>query len=57
MFTVVIATIVNIIGDYILISKYHMGAKGAAIATVFAQAISVLITLIIIKGRKRAAEG
>ena len=52
LFTVVIATIVNIIGDYILISKYHMGAKGAAIATVFAQAISVLITLIIIKGRK-----
>ncbi|MBQ3644008.1 MAG: MATE family efflux transporter [Candidatus Riflebacteria bacterium] len=52
LFTVVIATIVNIIGDYILISKYHMGAKGAAIATVFAQAVSVLITLIIIKGRK-----
>ena len=52
LFTVVIATIVNIIGDYILISKYNMGAKGAAVATVFAQAVSVLITLIIIKGRK-----
>ena len=50
--TVLIATIINIIGDYILISKYHMGAKGAAIATIFAQAISVIITIILIKSKK-----
>ncbi len=52
LLTVVIATIINIIGDYILISKFHMGAKGAAIATVFAQAVSVLVSLIIIKNKK-----
>lgn len=52
LLTVVIATIINIIGDYVLISKFHLGAKGAAIATIFAQAISVLITFIIIKNKK-----
>ena len=50
--TVVIATIINIVCDYILISKFNMGAKGAAIATVFAQAVSVFITIIIIKNKK-----
>ena len=52
LLTVAIATIINIIGDYVLISTFNMGAKGAAYATIFAQAISVLITLLIIKSRK-----
>ncbi len=52
LLTVVIATIINIFGDYFLISKLHMGAKGAAIATIFAQAVSVLISIMIIKNKK-----
>ena len=49
MYFVGIACVVNIIADLILVGVYGMGAKGAAIATVFSQAISVLIGLIYLK--------
>lgn len=49
LITVLISCIVNIIGDLILVGIFNMAAKGAAIATVFAQAISVLLSLVIIK--------
>ena len=51
MLFVLIACFVNIIGDYILIDIYHLGSTGAAIATVLAQAVSVLFCLCIIKKR------
>lgn len=44
-----IATTVNIIGDIILIDVLGMGASGAAIATVVAQAVSVALSLILVK--------
>lgn len=44
-----IAFICNVIGDFVLVSQFQLGAKGAAIATVSAQAISVGISFIIIK--------
>lgn len=47
--TVLIACIFNVIGDYILVAKFNMAASGAAIATVVAQALSVVISLAIIK--------
>ena len=31
------STVVNLTGDYLLVSKFHMGLKGAAIATLVAQ--------------------
>ena len=49
MYFVGISCIVNIIADILLVGKYNMGAQGAAIATVFSQAVSVLIGLIYLK--------
>ena len=47
--TVAIACVLNIIGDLVLIAGFGMGTTGAAIATVFAQAVSVLLSLLIIR--------
>ncbi len=41
LMTVAIACICNIVGDLVLVAVFHMGTVGAAIATVFAQAVSV----------------
>lgn len=46
LYFVLIATIVNIIFDIILVGPFKMGAAGAAIATVAAQALSVVLSLI-----------
>lgn len=46
---VAIACVVNIIGDLLLVAGFGMGAAGAAIATVLAQAVSVLLSLVIIR--------
>lgn len=48
---VAIACVVNIVGDLLLVGIFHMGAAGAAIATVFAQGVSVALSLVIIKKR------
>lgn len=49
---VAIACVVNIIGDLILVAGFHMDVAGAAIATVAAQAVSVILSLLIIKRKK-----
>ena len=49
LITVSIACVVNIVGDLLLVAVFHMAAAGAAIATVAAQAVSVVISLIIVK--------
>ena len=49
---VAIACVANIIGDYTLIAIFHMDEAGAAIATVGAQAISVILSLIILRKEK-----
>ena len=49
---VAIACVANIIGDYTLIAIFHMDEAGAAIATVGAQAISVILSLIILSKEK-----
>lgn len=49
LITVMIACVINVIGDLILVAVFHMGAAGAAIATVAAQCISVLVSLLIIR--------
>ena len=46
LYFVLIATIVNIIGDIILVGPFKMGAAGAAYATIGAQALSVVLSLI-----------
>ena len=50
--TVLIACAANIAGDLLLVAVFGMGASGAAIATVAAQAISVAVSLVIIRRRK-----
>lgn len=43
------ACIFNIIGDLILVSVFNMGAEGAALATVLAQLLSVVISFFMIR--------
>ena len=49
---VAIASIVNVIGDLILVAGLKMNVAGAAIATVAAQAVSVFLSLWIIRKKK-----
>lgn len=49
---VLVACIVNIIGDLILVAGLHLDAAGAALATVFAQAISVVCAIILLIRKK-----
>lgn len=46
---VTIACVVNIIGDLLLVGVFHMDVAGAALATIAAQAVSVILSLVIIK--------
>ena len=49
MITVAIACVINIFGDLLLCGVFHMAAAGAAIATVAAQGISVLCSILLLK--------
>ena len=49
LMTVAIACTVNIVGDLLLVAVFHLGAAGAASATVAAQLISVLASFIILR--------
>ena len=51
LITVAIACAVNIAGDLLLVGVFHMVAAGAAIATIFAQAVSVVASLLIVRRR------
>jgi len=44
-----IACVVNIIGDLVLVGIFKMNVAGAAIATVLAQTVSVILSLVIIR--------
>ena len=48
---VAIACAVNVVGDLVLVAGFKMDVVGAAIATVIAQAVSVVLSLAIIKKR------
>ncbi len=47
---VLVACIVNIAGDLLLVAVFGMDAAGAAISTVAAQAVSVVLALVMLKG-------
>ncbi len=49
LITVLIACICNIAGDLLLVAGFGMGTAGAALATVFAQGISVVISFVLIR--------
>lgn len=52
LMAVAFACVFNIAGDYLLVGVFHMAAAGAAIATVAAQALSVLFSFLIIRRQK-----
>ena len=52
LISVVIACISNILGDLLFVAVFGMGSSGAALATVMAQALSVILSVIIIKIKK-----
>ena len=48
---VAVACVINIVGDLLFVASLKMDAAGAAIATVFAQAVSVMLALfMLVKG-------
>lgn len=49
---VAIACVVNIVGDLVLVAGLGMDVTGAALATVGAQAVSVILSLLIIRRRR-----
>ncbi len=46
---VAIACVTNIVGDLVLVAGFQMNVAGAAIATITAQAVSVMLSLVIIR--------
>ena len=52
LITVAIACCCNILGDLLLVAVFRLGTVGAAVATVFAQGVSVAASLLLIR-RKR----
>ena len=44
-----IACVVNILGDLLLVGVFHMDVAGAAIATVFAQFVSVVCSVVVLR--------
>lgn len=49
MIFIAISCVLNIIGDLILVGGFRLGAAGAAIATVAAQAVSFLLSLLVLR--------
>lgn len=49
---VLVACIVNIVGDLVPVAGLHLDASGAALATVFAQAVSVVCAVILLIKKK-----
>lgn len=51
MYFILIATVVNIAGDLLLVGVFGLGAAGAAIATITAQALSLILSLLVLRRR------
>ena len=51
MIFVTIACVTNVVGDLILVGACGMGAAGAAIATVAAQALSLVLSVLVLRGK------
>ena len=49
---VAVACLINVVGDLVLVAGFHLDAAGAAIATVAAQAVSVVFALALLKKRQ-----
>ncbi len=54
MYFVSIAAVINIVLDLLFVAVFHMGAGGAALATIIAQGISFILSLITLYRRRDA---
>ena len=52
LITVAIACAFNVVGDLLFVAVFGMGTRGAALATVIAQGLSVVLSLVIIRRKK-----
>lgn len=52
LLTVAIACVCNIAGDLLFCAGFHLGTEGAAIATVFAQVVSVVASYLVIRKKE-----
>lgn len=52
MYFIAVACVANILLDYLFIGAFHLGAMGAALGTILAQMVSVIVALTIIVKRK-----
>ncbi|MCI6732500.1 MAG: MATE family efflux transporter [Lachnospiraceae bacterium] len=53
----IFSSLVNIVGDYLLVGIFRMGVQGAAIATIAAQMVSVLLVSRMLQKMKHISEG
>lgn len=51
LLAVLIACLCNILGDLLFVAVFHMAAAGAALATVLAQALSVVLCVLVVRRR------
>ena len=51
LLSVLIACVINIVGDLLFVAVFNMAAAGAALATVLAQAVSVILCILLIRKR------
>ncbi len=51
LITVAVASAFNVVGDLLFVAVFHMASAGAALATVIAQALSVVFCFLIIRKR------
>lgn len=51
MYFVLVACIINIVGDLLLVGVFGLGAAGAALATVAAQGVSLALALAVLRRR------
>ncbi len=52
LITVGIACVFNVLGDLLFVAVFNMGTEGAALATVLAQMVSVVISVLIIRKKE-----
>lgn len=53
----IFSSVINIVGDYLLVGIFRMGVQGAAIATIAAQMVSVILVSRMLQEMKHISEG
>lgn len=57
LYVLILSSILNIVGDFLLVGAFRLGVQGAAIATVAAQIVSVLCVAGMIRKMEHISEG